>query len=113
MAKAAKDKEKSMNEELATTPIKDDIYAIGSRIYKDPYEAISLVATDQTVVVRDFARKDKKFKAAVMDYVKSNGLETSVDRDGLYIDTKPLDFKGMPLMNEKSLAESIFKKLRG
>tara|TARA_R110000851_G_scaffold105185_1_gene223252 strand:- start:56 stop:598 length:543 start_codon:yes stop_codon:yes gene_type:complete len=90
-----------MNEELATTPIKDDIYAIGSRIYKDPYEAISLVATDQTVVVRDFARKDKKFKAAVMDYVKSKGLETSVDRDGLYIDTKPLDFKGMPLMNEK------------
>ena len=113
MAKAAKDKEKNMNEELATTPIKDDIYAIGSRIYKDPYEAISLVATDQTVVVRDFARKDKKFKAAVMDYVKSKGLETSVDRDGLYIDTKPLDFKGMPLMNEKSLAESIFKKLRG
>tara|TARA_Y100000389_G_C17466360_1_gene526017 strand:+ start:2542 stop:4764 length:2223 start_codon:yes stop_codon:yes gene_type:complete len=104
---------RSMNEELATTPIKDDIYAIGSRIYKDPYEAISLVATDQTVVVRDFARKDKKFKAAVMDYVKSKGLETSVDRDGLYIDTKPLDFKGMPLMNEKSLAESIFKKLRG
>lgn len=100
----------SMNEELATTPIKDDIYAIGSRIYKDPYEAISLVATDQTVVVRDFARKDKKFKAAVMDYVKSKGLETSVDRDGLYIDTKPLDFKGMPLMNEKSLAESILKK---
>jgi hypothetical protein len=92
---------RSMNEELATTPIKDDIYAIGSRIYKDPYEAISLVATDQTVVVRDFARKDKKFKAAVMDYVKSKGLETSVDRDGLYIDTKPLDFKGMPLMNEK------------
>merc|ERR1711966_149955 len=32
---------RSMNEELATTPIKDDIYAIGSRIYKDPYEAIS------------------------------------------------------------------------
>ena len=92
---------RDMNEELATTPIKDDIYAIGSRIYKDPYEAISLVATDQTVVVRDFARKDKKFKAAVMDYVKSKGLETSVDRDGLYIDTKPLDFKGMPLMNEK------------
>mgnify|MGYP003134651406 CR=1 FL=1 len=88
--------------ELATTPIKDDIYVIGSRIYKDPYEAISLVATDQTVVVRDFARKDKKFKAAVMDYVKSKGLETSVDRDGLYIDTKPLDFKGMPLMNETS-----------
>ena len=104
---------RSMNEELATTPIKDDIYAIGSRIYKDPYEAISLVATDQTLVVRDFARKDKKFKAAVMDYVKSKGLETSVDRDGLYIDTKPLDFKGIPLMNEKSLAESIFKKLRG
>ena len=92
---------RDMNEELATTPIKDDIYAIGSRIYKDPYEAISLVATDQTVVVRDFARKDKKFKAAVMDYVKSKGLQTSVDRDGLYIDTKPLDFKGMPLMNEK------------
>lgn len=107
------DLDEGMNEELATTPIKDDIYAIGSRIYKDPYEAISLVATDQTVVVRDFARKDKKFKAAVMDYVKSKGLETSVDRDGLYIDTKPLDFKGMPLMNEKSLAESIFKKLRG
>jgi len=95
------DLDEDMNEELATTPIKDDIYAIGSRIYKDPYEAISLVATDQTVVVRDFARKDKKFKAAVMDYVKSKGLETSVDRDGLYIDTKPLDFKGMPLMNEK------------
>lgn len=107
------DLDEDINEELATTPIKDDIYAIGSRIYKDPYEAISLVATDQTVVVRDFARKDKKFKAAVMDYVKSKGLETSVDRDGLYIDTKPLDFKGMPLMNEKSLAESIFKKLRG
>ena len=95
------DLDEDMNEELATTPIKDDIYAIGSRIYKDPYEAISLVATDQTVVVRDFARKDKKFKAAVMDYVKSKGLETSVDRDGLYIDTKPLDFKGIPLMNEK------------
>ena len=106
------DLDEGINEELATTPIKDDIYAIGSRIYKDPYEAISLVATDQTVVVRDFSRKDKKFKAAVMDYVKSNGLETSVDRDGLYIDTKPLDFKGIPLMNEKSLAESIFKKLR-
>ena len=87
---------------------KDDIYDIGDKIYKDVYTSVNLTSTDKTVRVRDFERKDPKFKQRVKDYIKSKGLESQ--RDGndfeIYLD-KGRDFKGIPLLNNESLNEEM------
>ena len=87
----------SVNESKSES-VKDDIYDIGGKIYKDVYTSVNLTSTDKTVRVRDFERKDPKFKLRVKNYIKSKGLESQ--RDGndfeIYLD-KGRDFKGIPL----------------
>jgi len=89
-----------VNEEKSES-VKDDIYNIGDKIYKDVYTSVNLTSTDKTVRIRDFERKDPKFKQRVKDYIKSKGLESQ--RDGndfeIYLD-KGRDFKGIPLLPE-------------
>ena len=78
--------------------VKDDIYDIGGKIYKDVYTSVNLISTDKTVRVRDFEKKDPKFKREVKKYIKSNRLGSQ--RDGndfeIYLD-KGRNFKGIPL----------------
>jgi hypothetical protein len=99
-----------VNEEKSES-VKDDIYDIGDKIYKDVYTSVNLTSTDKTVRVRDFERKDPKFKQRVKDYIKSKGLESQ--RDGndfeIYLD-KGRDFKGIPLLNEAKKKAKSKKK---
>ena len=100
-----------MVHEEKSESVKDDIYDIGDKIYKDVYTSVNLTSTDKTVRVRDFERKDPKFKQRVKDYIKSKGLESQ--RDGndfeIYLD-KGRDFKGIPLLNEAKKKAKSKKK---
>lgn len=103
----------SVNESKSES-VKDDIYDIGGKIYKDVYTSVNLTSTDKTVRVRDFERKDPTFKLRVKNYIKSKGLESQ--RDGndfeIYLD-KGRDFKGIPLsesVNEEDKKWSSYEQ---